>query len=125
MIRMMLAAAVLILAACAQPATTPTADAPVAEKIDWQAAQNADQCGAIGGTWRPICMLGKPACVVPYKDAGKSCSDSSECSGKCVTGDAGTKPESAVRGICTANSDPCGCFQLVENGKAGYPLCAD
>lgn len=120
-----LAAAALMLAACAQPVATPAAETPVAEKVDWQAAQNADQCGAIGGQWRPICLMGKPACVVAYKDAGKSCSDSSECSGRCVTGDTGTPPETATRGICTANSDPCGCFQLVEKGKAGYPLCAD
>ena len=125
MIRTILAAAALLLAACAQPAATPATEAPVAEKIDWQAAQNAEQCGAIGGNWRPICMMGKPACVVPYKDAGKSCSDSSECSGQCVTTSTGTPPESATRGVCTANSDPCGCFQLVEKGKAGYPLCAD
>lgn len=125
MIRMIFAAAALMLAACTQPAMAPATQTEAPAKVDWQAAQNADQCGAIGGNWRPICLMGKPACVVPYADAGKSCSDSSECSGRCVTGDTGAKPESAVRGICTANSDPCGCFQLVENGKAGFPLCAD
>lgn len=125
MIRMILAAAALMLAACTQPATAPVAQTEVPAKVDWQAAQTADQCGAIGGNWRPVCLMGKPACVVPYADAGKSCSDSSECSGQCVTKDMGTAPETATRGVCTANSDPCGCFQLVEKGKAGYPLCAD
>lgn len=124
MFRMILAAAALMLAACAQPAAT-TSDPSAPAKVDWQAAQNPEQCGAIGGEWRPICMLGKPACVVAYKDAGKACSDSSECSGQCVTASTGAPPEQPATGVCTPNSDPCGCFQLVENGKAGYPLCAD
>jgi hypothetical protein len=125
-IRMMLAAFALALSACAQPAVAPpTAQPEVATKVDWRSAQNAEQCSGIGGQWRPICMMGKPACVVAYKDAGKSCTDSSQCSGRCITGSTGAKPETPTTGICTANSDPCGCFQLVENGKAGYALCAD
>jgi hypothetical protein len=66
----------------------------------------------------------KPACVISFKDAGKSCSDSSECSGRCTTA-MGATPGTAAKGTCTANSDPCGCFQLVVNGKADYSLCAD
>ncbi len=34
-------------------------------------------------------------------------------------------PGTPTKGTCVANSDPCGCFQVVENGKAGYTLCAD
>lgn len=128
-IRMILAAAALLLAACAQPAMTtspagPEALAPeAAVKIDWQAADTPEKCATISGQWRPICMRGMPACVVTYKDAGKSCSDSSECSGRCQT--SGAQPGTETRGQCTTLSDPCGCFQIVENGKAGYPLCAD
>jgi len=126
MIRVLLAAAALMLAACAQPIAAPPASEPQAPvRVDWQAAQNAEQCSAISGEWRPICLLGKPACVVTYADAGKSCSDSSECSGRCITSDSGARPGSETRGVCTATSDPCGCFQLVTNGKADYPLCAD
>lgn len=126
MFRTILTAAVFMLAACAQPAAPTAPEGPVTNapvKIDWQAAQTPEQCATLKGDWRPICMMGKPACVVTYKDAGKSCADSSECSGRCQT--SGAQPGSETRGQCTANSDPCGCFQLVENGKAGYPLCAD
>jgi len=120
-----LAAAALMLAACVQPATAPLPVQPeTPAKIDWQAASTAEQCSSISGEWRPVCMMGKPACVVTFKDAGKSCSDSSECSGKCVT-KAGAQPGTETRGQCTTNSDPCGCFQLVTKGKADYPLCAD
>jgi len=124
MIRMMFAAAILLLAGCAPPVLPPSTlqpDSPV--RTDWQAAQTAEQCAAINGTWRPICLMGKPACVVTYKDAGKSCADSSECSGRCIAD--GAKPGAETRGQCTATSDPCGCFQLVVNGKADYMLCAD
>ena len=126
MFRTIIAAMVLMLAACAQPIGMPTAAEPEAPaKVDWQAAASPEQCAAIRGTWQPICMLGKPACVVNYADAGKACTDSSQCSGRCITQGMSAQPESPVTGICTANSDPCGCFQIVENGKASYPLCAD
>ncbi len=125
MIRAVLAAVALMLAACAQPAMTMPPTQPEAPaRVDWQAAQNVEQCSTIGGEWRPICMMGKPACVVTFKDAGKSCSDSSECSGRCIT-KTSAQPGSETRGICTTNSDPCGCFQLVTKGQADYPLCAD
>jgi hypothetical protein len=130
-IRMILAAAALLLSACAQPAMTPSAATPetlapqAAVKVDWQAADTQEKCATISGNWRPICMRGMPACVVAFKDAGKSCSDSSECSGRCITSGENIKPEMPTKGVCTANSDPCGCFQLVENGKAGYAMCAD
>ena len=123
MIRAILAAAALLLAACAQPAITTPAQTEAPARVDWQAAQNVEQCSTIGGKWRPVCMRGMPACVVTFKDAGKSCSDSSECSGRCVTN--GANPGTEVKGVCTTNSDPCGCFQLVTKGKADYALCAD
>jgi hypothetical protein len=37
----------------------------------------------------------------------------------------GIQPEKATMGTCAPTNDPCGCFQEVEDGKAGYPLCAD
>lgn len=125
MIRAILAATALLLSACAPTVATPPTETAGPARIDWQAAQTPEQCAKISGNWRPICMMGKPACVVTYADAGKSCSDSSECSGRCQTKDNGVPPGTEVRGQCTATSDPCGCFQIVEKGKAGYPLCAD
>jgi hypothetical protein len=125
--RTMLAAIALALAACAAPSSAPPtpvqADAgPVKPPVlETQAA-----CNSYGGEWRPICRMQKPACVVSFKDAGKSCSDSSECSGRCTLNSPGNvQPGTATKGTCTANSDPCGCFQLVTNGKADYTLCAD
>jgi hypothetical protein len=83
-------------------------------------------CAKAGGTIRKVCMMGNPLCVVTFKDAGEACSDGSECdSGRCRTSDMGMQPEKATKGVCAPTNDPCGCFQAVEDGKAGYPLCAD
>ncbi len=129
-VRIILAAAALLLSACVQPASAPPAGPEAVTpgagiKVEWQAADTAEKCATISGDWRPICMRGMPACVVTYKDAGTACTDSSQCSGRCITGGTGARPDAPTTGICTTNSDPCGCFQIVENGKAGYPLCAD
>ena len=87
-------------------------------------ARDPAACATQGGNWQPICMMQKPACVLTYKDAGKACTDSSQCQGSCIVD--GTAPaDQPVTGVCKATSDPCGCMQFVENGKAGYPLCAD
>jgi len=122
-IRAFLAMMVLALAACTQASPSPpaqTASGPVKPPI----IETQTACASYGGEWRPVCRMQKPACVISFKDAGKSCSDSSECSGRCTTA-MGATPGTAVKGTCTANSDPCGCFQLVVNGKADHSLCAD
>ncbi len=83
-------------------------------------------CTKAGGEIRKVCLMGTPMCVVTFKDAGSECSDGAECdSGRCRTSEMGVEPETATRGICAPTNDPCGCFQRVDNGKAGYPLCAD
>lgn len=91
-----------------------------------QEALTADPaaCAKAGGAIQPVCMMQKPMCVIAFKDAGKTCSDSSECQGRCeIEGRA--EPMKAATGKCRSSNDPCGCFQLVEKGVAGYPLCAD
>jgi hypothetical protein len=78
-----------------------------------------------GGIIKSVCMLGMPACVHTHNDAGKECSSSAECQGDCrVEGvflDSGTK----AIGSCSVDSDPCGCFQLIESGVAEFALCVD
>jgi hypothetical protein len=89
--------------------------------------QDEATCKAAGATWRPVCLMGKPACVVAYADADKTCRDGDEClGGQCRV--AGTKmpPDGTpATGKCVASSDPCGCFALVEDGKVTAALCVD
>jgi hypothetical protein len=83
-------------------------------------------CSAKGGEIRPVCLLGRPMCVAPYADAGKSCSDSDDCQGRCKADPAGgSAPGKKANGVCEANNDPCGCFGLVEDGVIQPTLCVD
>lgn len=133
-------AAFVIVAACtpaptpspSEPvlATTPVAPAPTpAVEQSPTATQIADEasCGTAGGEWRPICRMQKPACVITYKDAGKSCTDGSQCEGDCLgeTVSGAAAAGSPATGKCSTNSDPCGCRTLISDGKAAATLCAD
>ncbi|WP_444994698.1 hypothetical protein [Aliikangiella sp. IMCC44359] len=81
-------------------------------------------CLNSGGTIKKACMAGIPTCIRTYQDAGKKCSSSKECQGICVTPvelSAGVKTE----GVCSANNNPCGCFQEVDSGISQPFLCVD
>jgi hypothetical protein len=101
-----------------------TADGMLDNSVLEALTANPAACAKTGGEVRPVCMRGMPMCVVPFPDAGKVCSDSSECMGTC-RGDGSAQPEKPAKGVCSRNTDPCGCYQLVEKGVAQYMLCAD
>ena|ERR1700733_6468457 len=88
-------------------------------------------CMDHGGTWKRVCLAQEYRCVMSYPDAGKACSDSSECKGQCLVDltdkcDPGggcthaKVPEagSEVRGMCQVANDPCGSFVVVKKGHA-------
>jgi hypothetical protein len=108
-------AAILALAACAPgqgPSTAPDID--------------AGACAANGGTVKPVCRMRKPACIFAYSDAGKSCTDSEQCKGRCVAADgAMPEPGGAVAGVCEADNDVCGCSTEIIDGKAQAGRCVD
>lgn len=132
-----LAVAALVAAACAAPAQVEPAKGPgidgrplvtASGDIDnsVQEALNADKaaCEKAGGDLRPVCRMGKPMCVVTFSDAGKQCSDSSECMGRCMAENGAEAMKPAV-GHCAADNQPCGCMQIVANGLAQPTLCVD
>src|SRR5690606_9042494 len=47
---------------------------------EWLAAE----CLLEGNHWRRVCIDHRFACIASYADAGKSCTDSSDCMGNCV-----------------------------------------
>jgi hypothetical protein len=70
--------------------------------------------------------MGKMTCVMAYADAGKPCTDKAQCLGQCrFEGGKPVAPEASVVGACQRNTDPCGCFGLVENGKLQAMMCVD
>ena len=68
----------------------------------------------------------KPACVISYTDAGKTCANKSDCEGRCLlAGDAPADPDARLTGQCQATSDPCGCRTEVDGGKVANSICVD
>jgi hypothetical protein len=92
-------------------------------------ASLADRCAARGGIVKRVCITQSEFCVVPFKDAGKPCEDSSQCSGRCEVApefwNRSLKVGNAVKGVCQTNNDPCGCQSRVTQGKVEEIRCVD
>ena len=89
-------------------------------------AEERAQCEAVGGEVRPAGLLGAENCIQTYADAGKACSDTSDCQGLCmVTGEFVDMDSATNTGQCQVTDSPFGCYQTVENGRATPALCVD
>ena len=89
---------------------------------------NVEECRTNGGAVRNVCRRQWAACVVPYSDGGKRCTDSAQCKGKCLMDtEAGDDfgPGDRVEGICQQDNDPCACKIEVVKGKVGSGVCVD
>lgn len=75
-------------------------------------------CEAHGGKRERVCGDGYVACVTPYPDAGKPCSDSSDCFGRCFVPASQTVfPAGKNKGICQKTTVPCECYREVIRGE--------
>ena len=111
--------ALLLAGACAPTETASGAEAPT------QSA-DASACAARGGEMQQVGRMQSWQCVVKYADAGKRCTDASQCEGQCeIAGNSGIAAGASVTGVCQADSNRFGCRTTVENGKAGNTLCID
>lgn len=131
---LLLIAGALALTGCAW-FHAPAASAPDLgpAELTYQHVEIADQvatsaeraaCAAAGGEISREGLLGWEHCVQIYPDAGKVCSDKSDCLGTCrYEGDAA--PGSTVLGICQSRDIVFGCYALVDKGIVQPPLCAD
>jgi hypothetical protein len=108
------AIAALLLAGCA----------PTAEPAAPSAATLAANCSAKGGSILPVGKAQIPTCVVPYADAGKACTDKSQCEGQCVL-EGNLEPQGAVTGQCQKTNRQFGCYAKVVNGKTTGAICVD
>ncbi|MNE07798.1 hypothetical protein D3C80_1004310 [compost metagenome] len=113
--------ALLLAGACA-PTETPSgsgAEAPV------QSAE-ASACAARGGQMQQVGRMQSWQCVIKYADAGKRCTDASQCQGQCeIPGNNGIAPGTTTSGVCQADSNRFGCRTTVKDGKAEATLCID
>lgn len=109
-----LTVAALLIAGCA-PTAQPAA--PTAETL-------ASACSAKGGSIQPVGKAQIPTCVTPYADAGKACTDKSDCQGQCVL-EGNLEVQGPVTGACQKTDRQFGCYARVVNGKATAAICVD
>nr|WP_174856333.1 hypothetical protein [Xanthomonas vasicola] len=110
----------LLLTACSNtPATRPAAAANAA-----QTSADAAACSAKAGQMRPVGRMQIPRCIVPYADAGKTCSDNADCSGDCLATSI-VPTGAATTGTCQRDGDRFGCRQQVVGGKGQAAVCID
>ncbi|WP_029915447.1 hypothetical protein [Caulobacter sp. UNC358MFTsu5.1] len=108
-----------LLAACAPAAQAPTPAAPSPTVEGAEAS-----CAARGGSMQPVGRLQRPTCVVPYADAGKTCSDKADCQGACIA-EGNLEAQGATTGQCQKTNVQFGCFAKIVNGKATAAICID
>jgi hypothetical protein len=109
--------AVMTLVACADE-TASIADTPKEQPT-------LENCARLGGYVQRVGLLGNEACVVAYKDAGKACTDGSQCEGDCWGEARPYKPDEPAVGKCQPTNMPFGCNSRINNGVASPVLCVD
>lgn len=91
-------------------------------------SRELQSCASSGGMIQARGRLGTPMCVHPYSDAGKSCSDKSDCQGRCLAdpgADGLPKLGEAATGRCQADDKLFGCYAELRDGKARAAICVD
>lgn len=110
---------------------TPTAPTGPAEPAGNQSyaremsAADKAACTSGGGTVQRRGMLGMEMCVYAYADAGRQCTDSAQCEGKCVGSAGSVAPDKAATGQCQADDRLFGCYAEIKGGKSAYAICVD
>ena len=108
-----------LLAGCSTPSAKPVSKSGPA-----MTSFSLRDCAAVGGKVRPIGRAGTMTCVIPYLDAGKTCRDSGECMGMCITAPASAGTH--LKGTCSPDSGAVfGCYSEVKRGKALPGICVD
>ena len=117
MIRALPLLAALALAACT-PEPTPQDTAPSGRQpLSIPDDVTIEGCRAAGGQRDG---LAGALCTFAATDAGKTCTDSAECEGRCeATGTGG------ANGTCSARISPFGCYSEMRDGVALPALCVD
>lgn len=127
--RLIIAAAALFAAACQpMPATNGgSASAPQQTLAEAAGTTDAALCARAGGKMQPQGRMQSVRCVLSYADAGKRCTDGSECEGDCRIADVTGAPAAGTDAIgqCTATSSRFGCYTTITGGKAEPTICVD
>ena len=89
--------------------------------------QSKDACEAQGGEWGEVFgATRKNWCRLPTTDAGKPCTNSSQCESFCVT-DANfpaNANDAQIVGACYQNDSPLGCLSILDDERISI-ICID
>lgn len=118
----MVALAALAVNGCA-PAAPPQSQAGGQSFARDMSAADRASCTAAGGRVERRGRLGAELCVRPFADAGKACTDSAQCEGKCVA--QGNTDVPATAGQCQADDRLFGCYAEIQGGRTASTLCVD
>lgn len=90
------------------------------------AAEKAD-CENAGGQILKRGRLQAEHCVQPYPDAGRSCTDATDCLGRCLleVEVENPVPGTASVGVCQADTNDFGCRTFINGGKIEGTICID
>ena len=125
-LKAVLLAAGLVLAACS-PTPAPAPALPLQDEPEPpKMTVTTSSCTARGGQMQQVGRAQTWQCVVKYADAGKRCTDASQCEGDCeIAGNSSVAPGARATGVCQADSNRFGCRTTVKDGKAQGTLCID
>ena len=84
-----------------------------------------DKCLTEGGFLGGVDAVGRPTCLKPFADAGKVCSDKSQCQGFCRAPD-GAAVGSRSTGTCQSYTHfYYGCYNEIRKGTVVGGMCFD
>ncbi|WP_454797367.1 hypothetical protein [Novosphingobium lindaniclasticum] len=88
-------------------------------------AADRTACEGSGGSVQRRGRLGMEQCVHAFADAGKQCTDSSQCQGKCIGSAGAASADASASGTCQADDRLFGCHAEIKGGKAVNAICID
>lgn len=81
-------------------------------------------CDAKGGSLVRIGKAQNLACITPYADSGKVCTDGAQCLGHRCLAESDEKASIATAGTCAPDNNTFGCQTRVQAGVA-RTICID
>ena len=82
-------------------------------------------CESKGGSVQRRGLADLQICVKPYADAGKICTDSVQCQGRCIIVTDFPAEGEMVEGSCQTDNALFGCYAEIRDGHATDALCID
>jgi hypothetical protein len=87
-------------------------------------ARTKNECRLLDGSWEKQGMAQDWGCIVPTPDAGKVCTDDSQCSLLCLP-DKNSRWGQQSSGVCIDRFDTFGCIRGMKEGLPTGGICAD